>query len=60
MLGHIDWQASILFTRSLSAKLADTDVAQVFQNLAVEMSNVSTAFGAQEIDKIITQYEGAP
>ena len=40
--------------------MADTDVAQVFQNLAVEMSNVSTALGAQGINQIITPYEGDP
>ena len=40
--------------------MADADVAQVFQNLAVEMSNVSMALGAQGINHIITPYEGTP
>ena len=40
--------------------MADADVAQVFQNLAVEMSNVSMALGAQGINHIITPYEGDP
>ena len=35
-------------------------MAQVFQNLAVEMSYVSTALGAQGINQIITPYEGDP
>ena len=35
-------------------------MAQVFQNLAVEMSNVSTALGAQGINQIIMPYEGDP
>ena len=33
-------------------------MAQVFQNLAVEMSKVSMALGAQGIHQIITSYEG--
>ena len=40
--------------------MAEAEVAQVFQNLAVEMSNVSTALGAQGINQIITPYEGDP
>ena len=40
--------------------MADADVAQVFQNLAVEMSNVSMVLGAQGINQIITPYEGDP
>ena len=40
--------------------MADADVAQVFQNLAVEMSNVSMALGTQGINHIITPYEGDP
>ena len=38
--------------------MADADVPQVFQNLAVEMSKISTALVAQGINKIITSYEG--
>ena len=40
--------------------MAEADVAQVCQNLAVEMSNVPTALGAQGINQIITPYEGDP
>ena len=40
--------------------MADADTAQVFQNLAVEMSKVSMAMGAQGINHIITPYEGDP
>ena len=40
--------------------MAEAEVAQVFQNMAVEMSNVSTALGAQGINQIITPYEGDP
>ena len=40
--------------------MAEAEVAEVFQNLAVEMSNVSTALGAEGINQIITPYEGDP
>ena len=40
--------------------MADANVAQVFQNLALEMSNVSTALGTQGINQIVTPFEGEP
>ena len=38
--------------------MAGPDVGQVFQNLAVEMGNVSTALGAQGVNQIISPFEG--
>ena len=38
--------------------MAGPDVGQVFQNLAVEMGNVSTALGAQGVNQIIGPFEG--
>ena len=40
--------------------MADACVAQVFQNLAAEMGNVSTALGAQGVNQIIQPFEGEP
>ena len=40
--------------------MADANVAQVFQNLALEMPNVSTALGTQGIHQIVTPFEGEP
>ena len=40
--------------------MADADVAQVFQNLAVEMSNVSTALGPKELIKLLRYMRGTP
>lgn len=40
--------------------MADANVAQVFQNLALEMSNVSTALGTHGINQIVTPFEGEP
>lgn len=40
--------------------MADANVAQVFQNLALEMSNVSTALGTHGINQIVTSFEGEP
>ncbi|MET0107141.1 MAG: hypothetical protein ABW072_18665 [Sedimenticola sp.] len=38
--------------------MAEPDVGQVFQNLAVQMGNVSTALGAQGVNQIIDPFEG--
>ena len=38
----------------------NANVAQAFQNLALEMTNVSSALGAQGISQIVTPYEGEP
>ena len=38
--------------------MADQDVTQAFQNLAAEMGNVSTAFGAQGVNHIVLPFEG--
>ena len=38
--------------------MTDQDVAQAFQNLAAEMGNGSTAFGAQGVNKIVLPFEG--
>ena len=38
--------------------MADQDVAQAFQNLATEMGNGSTAFGAQWLNQIVLPFEG--
>ena len=38
--------------------MAGPNVGQVFQNLAVEMGNVSTALGAQCVNQIISPFEG--
>lgn len=40
--------------------MAEPDVARVFQNLAVEMGNVSTALGAQGVNQIVLPFEGEP
>lgn len=40
--------------------MADAGVAQVFQNLAAEMGNVSTALGAQGVNQIVQPFEGEP
>lgn len=57
--GHFD-RVSLYFTFCLLDKMADANVAHLFQNLAVEMSNVSTALGAQGINQLVTPYEGDP
>ena len=38
--------------------MADQDVAPAFQNLVVEMGNISTAFGAQGLNQIVLPFEG--
>ena len=40
--------------------MADANVAQVFQNFALEMSNVLTALGTHGIKQIVTPFEGEP
>lgn len=40
--------------------MADANIAQVFQNVAEEMGNVSVQLGAQGISQIINPYDGDP
>ena len=40
--------------------MADANVAQGFQTLALEMSNVSTAMGTQGNNQIVTPFEREP
>ena len=40
--------------------MADTNIIPVFQNLAAEMANVSSALSAQGISQMVQTFDGNP